>query len=398
MERPPPTPPSPPSSPPSSSSSPESPPPVDFALLVRYAAGECGIEDARRVEEWLRADPAHAERLEALRRGSLPAEAAGYRFDVDAAWAKSPAARPQLVRAEAPAAGHVATPRRPRSGLRYRASQPSRAVPRIMAAAAALILAAVIVTRPGHFGLYGPPPEPPTITTAANELRRIELPDGTHVVLAPSSALALIATPEHGKRELGVKGSAYFEVVHSKYPFIVHAKGAVLEDLGTSFVVQAYPGDPSLHVAVRSGQLAVSRPAEHRWIGSSKEANRIVLNQAQVARIDTSGTVSVKSDPEIDDYFAWVSGNNDLRLHDSPLPDVLAALGRRFNVDFVVGDSILNAQRLTIALQQESLPEVLHILDEVLPARHTLAGGTHVTLYARDPNDPLFAPLPRAPR
>lgn len=367
---------------------PPSPPAVDLALLVRYAAGDCSADERRRVDEWLRADPTHAARLDALRRGSLPADAAlptMQSYDVDAAWAKNPASRlsaggPRLVREQEPLQQRPAARRTIRWGSSQQSTNP---LPGLLTAAAAVVIGILTWTYGHRGGDAGASRVAPVVMTAVNELRHVDLPDGTHIVLAPSSELRLIATPEHGRRELALRGSAYFDVMHSADPFIVRTAGAVLEDLGTSFVVQAYPGDPALHVAVRSGEVAVSR-ATNTPTGASgaAPANRIVLTKAQVARIDTAGHITVASDPDIGDYFDWVDGKTELRLHDSPLPDVLAALGRRYGVDFTVTDSVLNRQRLTIALQSESLPEVLHILDEVLPARHTIR-GTHVTLRAR---------------
>ena len=61
-------------------------------------------------------------------------------------------------------------------------------------------------------------------------------------------------------RDVELVGEGYFEVVHdSTRPFRVHAGGSVTEDLGTHFVVRAYPELRHVDVAVTEGLVSLHR-------------------------------------------------------------------------------------------------------------------------------------------
>ena len=94
----------------------------------------------------------------------------------------------------------------------------------------------------------------------------LDLSDGTRVVLSPESHLRIpgdFAAPG-GRREVTLEGEAYFAVTHdSLRPFVVHKAHGSAEDLGTAFIVSAYPETEGTRLAVREGQVAL-RERIHR--------------------------------------------------------------------------------------------------------------------------------------
>jgi acyl-CoA synthetase (AMP-forming)/AMP-acid ligase II len=131
---------------------------LDDELLARYLAGEAGAGDRARVEAWAGADAQRSSELERLHTAWAQRPAAGT-WTVDAAWERI---RPLL---DQPGL----EPLRPgrRLWIRY------------AAAAAVLLAAAAILSRPG--------PTPSVHETAIGEQREIDLSDGTRVVLAPAA-------------------------------------------------------------------------------------------------------------------------------------------------------------------------------------------------------------------
>ena len=82
------------------------------------------------------------------------------------------------------------------------------------------------------------------------------LSDGTRVWLNAETELRFPVVFAKDKREVHVKGEAYFEVVKdSSRPFIVHASGVSTRVLGTSFNVMAYDGDTFNIVTLLSGAV-----------------------------------------------------------------------------------------------------------------------------------------------
>ncbi len=72
-----------------------------------------------------------------------------------------------------------------------------------------------------------------------------------------------------------LEGEGYFEVTHdARRPFRVHAGDALTEDLGTRFVVRAYPELAAVDVAVAEGVVSLRRhpPRGTRGAGAGDSA------------------------------------------------------------------------------------------------------------------------------
>ena len=204
-----------------------------------------------------------------------------------------------------------------------------------------------------------------TVVTRAAELDTVNLPDGSRAILAPNSSLRYAMAPLTGPRKLRLEGEAFFDVKHDdERPFRVQTRHAVIEDLGTTFVVREYADDSRARVAVRSG-AATLRPSD----GSS--ASPIDLRPGDGAYIDSSGAIArFTGDPA--SYGAWTTGR--LTFDAAPLPDVLSRLASWYGVEFRMTDMTLTKQYFTGGLNSTSLSKALAILGPVVHARFEQEG------------------------
>lgn len=204
-----------------------------------------------------------------------------------------------------------------------------------------------------------------TFATRAAQLDTVNLPDGSRAILAPNSTLRYSIAPLAGPREIRLAGEAYFDVKHDdERPFRVRTRHAVVEDLGTTFVVREYSDDWRARVAVRSGAATI-RASD----GSS--ASPIDLRPGDGAYIDSSGAIArFNGDPE--SYGAWTTGR--LTFDAAPLPEVLSRLASWYGVEFQVADSTLNTQYFTGGFSSASLLGALEILGRVVHARFEQEG------------------------
>ena len=92
------------------------------------------------------------------------------------------------------------------------------------------------------------------MTTTA-EQRRVQLADGTVVLMAPESAID-VAYGEGARRVRLLKGRAYFDVAADRRPFAVQAGEVEARDIGTAFDVGL--DARGVDVAVREGIVDVS--------------------------------------------------------------------------------------------------------------------------------------------
>jgi len=313
------------------------------------------VAEARFVEQWSEADAAHRARLDAA-RAIWDARRPPSAWDVEGMW--------QRVRRAMAAEGH-----RPAFGRHLRREGEHRGLKAGLAAAAVLVLiaAASLVVMRGN----GRAPSFREYATARGQRITLQLPDSTTLVLAPESRLRIPGRYGRGTRELFLEGEALFTVVHdAKRPFRVHARHAVAEDIGTRFDVRAYPEDSLVAVAVADGAVSLGRIA----------AEGVVVRAGEVATLSPAGLMATGPAGALAGYLSWA----DSRLHfaNVPLPAVLRAIGRWYDLDVRVDGPTLATRSITAELATRSPDEMLQALAVAVGARVTRSGegGRVVTL------------------
>ncbi len=324
----------------------------DPLLLDRYLAGDLLPAERARLERWLEAHPRDAQLLREAPRAALGAAQAA---NTDAAW------RALSARLEAASQDDLAVRRARAAGATPRGTL-APWMRRVTGVAAALVIALGGVatwqaTRGGSLAA----PLGRDVTA--------QLPDGSRVTLAAGSRVRWGGSFGRGAREVALEGEGYFDVVHDDArPFRVRTRNAVAQDVGTRFVVRAWPELPAVDVAVEEGVVALMdtlRPSMER---------ATLLNAGQRGSLRASGVV-VTSD--VASALAWTHG--ELMFDESPLTEVLPAIGRRFNVS-VTADSALAGRRLTARFAAQSLQDVLPALRLALGARVEISVRTvHLT-------------------
>lgn len=97
-----------------------------------------------------------------------------------------------------------------------------------------------------------------TISVPAGQRVNVTLPDGTKVCINSLSELQYPAFFTGKKREVKLKGEAFFDVTHNeKMPFIVETKKYNVEVLGTAFDVEAYPDRKEFSTSLIRGKVKV---------------------------------------------------------------------------------------------------------------------------------------------
>lgn len=267
----------------------------------------------RRFEAWLATSAAHQAAWADLRHVS----------DVAATMPPAFAGRwaPFIARRRRESANLAATPPLPRPSLSRRVALATLAA---VAAGTAIVAGPALVLQV----------EADFVTRTA-EQRQIELPDGSHVALAPASAIAIsYAAGERRVRLLS--GEAFFQVQpDARRPFRVIARTVETTVLGTRFDVRLEPDDVT--VAVEEGSVRVAAEGEPPQSGER-------LGSGQSIRMAPDGTVSRTSEaPEL--VGAWRHGQ--LYLQEQRLADAVAQLRRSFHGTIVIVGDGLAERRVT---------------------------------------------------
>ncbi len=140
---------------------------------------------------------------------------------------------------------------------------------------------------------------------------QLQLPDKSTVWLNAESSITFPTAFTGSSREVTITGEAYFEVVHnSKQPFRVHAAGQTIEDIGTSFNVNAYTDEPAVKTTLVEGIV---------------KADKTILAPGQQYM---NGRVSLAN---IEQALAWKNGLFSFEQAD--IHEVMKQLSRWYNVE-----------------------------------------------------------------
>lgn len=181
---------------------------------------------------------------------------------------------------------------------------------------------------------------------------RLNLPDGTTVCLNSGSTLSYPSLFTGDIRSVSLSGEAYFEVAKdAEHRFIVHTPSqSAVEVYGTHFNLEAYPDDPNITTTLTEGKVGFL----YKEGATTKRAllepgQKLIYNASDqsLSRHRTSGLSEL----------SWTEGK--IIFDNTPLPEALHMLGKRFNVDFVVKDARLNKNRFTGTFTTQRLEKIL---------------------------------------
>lgn len=321
---------------------------MDPLLLDRLLTGVATPAEQAQIADWIAADPRHAAMLTALR---------------DAHAARDPQAAVSTEVAWKGLQARIAT-----STVRSISDAPSvRRKTWRPAAAVWKIAAALIITATGTSVWRARTAEVELVAQAGQRLSTT-LPDGSRMTLASGSRARWPRRFGSGAREVRLEGEAFFEVVHdTTQPFRVRVGDNVAEDVGTRFVVRAWPETSGVEVAVEEGAVALGR----------NRARPTLLAAGDRGRVAPDGHVEVAHDGAA--RAAW--GRGEFVFDNTTLTEALPALGRWYGVTLTASSAMQN-RRVTGRFSALPLDPLLESLALALDARVSRSGSV-ITLTPR---------------
>lgn len=185
--------------------------------------------------------------------------------------------------------------------------------------------------------------------TAKGQTYNFVLPDGTKVWLNAASEITISQPFGGSKREIDLKGEAYFEVAkHKKAPFTVRSENQTIEVLGTHFNVRAYP-DLQSRTTLLEGRIQIAPTAK----------KYTVLYPGQEASVSNQ-QISVK-ETDADAAVSWVSGlfNFDGRS----FKEIMQEVSDWYDLEVVYEGKIPKGTFFGQAYKSDNLATVLRLLE-----------------------------------
>lgn len=192
----------------------------------------------------------------------------------------------------------------------------------------------------------------------------IVLSDGTKVWMNSDSELIFPTRFDGNKREVKLKGEAYFEVESDpQKPFYVCMGEAKVQVLGTAFNVMAYQDDRQMEVALLHGKVNFNIAQKEYLLvpGEIAMCNRL-----------TGETTIRKGD--VNAIIDWKSGR--FSFEDMPIEDLVIKLKRWYGVDFVFEEESAKLYRFSGAVTKyRNLDYVLNMISKTTNVEFVVASG-----------------------
>jgi ferric-dicitrate binding protein FerR (iron transport regulator) len=220
---------------------------------------------------------------------------------------------------------------------------------------------------------------------------RVQLPDGSIVMLNRHSKLAYNKDFGVTKREISLTGEAFFDISKNEaVPLTVIAGAVRIRVMGTAFNVRAYTDDSTIETSLIRGSIEVSSADDPERPIRMRPNEKIVFGK-DPSPLPSSGDVRplaprkpaqtfvqmnrIKPNP-IDstiNEIVWVQ--DKLIFSKEPFYSVAQKMERWFQVRMKFKDKISEQLSLTGSLEKESLTEALDALQQLTPFNYEIDNG-----------------------
>lgn len=189
----------------------------------------------------------------------------------------------------------------------------------------------------------------------------VVLSDGTQVWLNSNSSITYPSQFSNEKRLVTLKGEAYFDVTHdTSHPFIIQTPNIRIKVLGTSFNVQAYPGEKKTEAVLVKGSIA---------IGDSVGNNLAVMKPGQMVRFEKNNHKLTIQEVNPDTYTGWRYGQ--ITLTAASITTIVNKLTEIYQVRFSVAPTLSDTTLYNFTFsKKKTVTEVMDMLSFVAPIRY----------------------------
>jgi len=310
---------------------------VSWKKLAKYLSGEAGEKEKSAVEQWANRDPNHRKSFEETKmywnkiENQEPSS-----INVDKAWNKL---HNRISREEGTAGKQPDVIALHRRVLKY--------------AAAVVVLIGLGV---GGFYTYQAIDQAVNTVTlktpSGDGSKQVYLPDGTMAHLNYNSRVIYPKNFRQAHRNVHIrKGEVYFDVERMpERPFVISARDARIEVLGTSFNVNTNLPGQKVEVYVQSGKVKLSREDDPGKFLILEPGYKGILTPSSLKKVENTDK----------NYIAWATGK--LTFKDQQLEDVFQTLRRTYHVNIKAEDASIKNYKITTHFTQEPIDTVLAVI------------------------------------
>lgn len=201
--------------------------------------------------------------------------------------------------------------------------------------------------------------------------QHVYLSDGSRIILYPGSRISYAESFAGRKREVFLSGKGYFEVTKdATKPFIVYANQLVTRVVGTSFIIDAFAGNKSPSVEVRTGKVQVFTLEKFRNAQRGQPEEMVLLTANEQTSYDaTKKSFATSPIPKLHKTNTTQSRPN-FNFQNEAVVDVFKTLEESYGVTIEYNQQTLKNCNITAPLDEEPLFRKLDIVCQTIGARY----------------------------
>jgi transmembrane sensor len=202
---------------------------------------------------------------------------------------------------------------------------------------------------------------------SSGDIQTINLVDGSKIILDAGSTLRFPEKFTGNRREVHLNGEGFFEIFPDPdKPFTIHTNNAVITVLGTAFNIRAWQQYNETIVAVAQGKVSL------RQDNKSKNIKEITITKNQLSILKEDENPTPPQNININDFTSWQQ--RQMYFKSVPLQEVLDQLERWYGLEFELPDESAGSNRVTIYIENKSIPEILDIIALINNYQYILDG------------------------
>lgn len=198
-----------------------------------------------------------------------------------------------------------------------------------------------------------------TYTTQGGETKNLILADNSQVTLSANSSLKVPRSLVGEKREVWLRGEAFFSVhkMPDRQPFTVHTQNLQVQVLGTKFNVTNR--HQSTQVVLQEGKVQV--------IPNHQPTQSVLMQPGDYTELSANATQLRKKKVKVENFTAW--RENRFIFESTPLPKVLQKVEDYYGISIRLKNNSLAGKQYTGILPTNDLEVILKSLSSIYGLR-----------------------------
>ncbi len=223
----------------------------------------------------------------------------------------------------------------------------------------------LIVSSILFFNNSGPEKALKTISTQNGQRLEVHLSDGSVVNLNNDSEIQFDKNFVSNKREIKLKGEAFFSVKKDGRPFIIYTNNAITKVLGTKFNVWSRSSET--RVFVKEGKVS--------FADNIDTTKKVYLTKGELSKIIEKDAPTKPTNVDTDFMLGWLDGK--LVFERTPLTEIAKDLERYYDVNITIESPEISKFSLTGSFDNESIDSVLTKVCLALNINYSVTNGSY---------------------